>query len=203
MFENVFKMYSGQLRRSILDLIGNRLPRTKHPLYYNYIICNGTKLTELLSKFRKRSIVNEQVKTFHLHKFKEDCLYAGKGINQRMFSHAINGKKIKHNIILTEVDAKYREIIKTWENGEGLAVIRLFAEINHYEALSRENALIKALGLKNLTNKINGTCYGVMRKGWNETEIINFGNMLLFNTLKMAVQDPSQVIMEADIVLSK
>ena len=157
----------------------------------------------MLSKFRKRSIVNEQVKTFHLHKFKEDCLYAGKGINQRMFSHAINGKKIKHNIILTEVDAKYREIIKTWENGEGLAVIRLFAEINHYEALSRENALIKALGLKNLTNKINGTCYGVMRKGWNETEIINFGNMLLFNTLKMAVQDPSQVIMEADIVLSK
>ena len=120
-----------------------------------------------------------------------------------MFSHAIDGKKIKHNVIITEVDAKYREIIKVWKNGEGLAVIRLFAETNHYEALSRENALIKALGLKNLTNKINGTSYGVMRNGWNETEIINFGNMMLFNTLKMAVQDPSQVIMEADIVLSK
>ena len=42
-----------------------------------------------------------------------------------------------------------------------------------------------------------------MKNLWNETEVINFGNMLLYNTLKMLVQDPSRVIMEADIVLSK
>ena len=82
-------------------------------------------------------------------------------------------------------------------------LLRLFAEINNYEALSRENALIKAIGLESLTNKINGTCYGVMKDEWSETEIINFGIMMLYNTLKMAIQDPSQVIMEADIVLSK
>ena len=42
-----------------------------------------------------------------------------------------------------------------------------------------------------------------MKDEWSETEIINFGIMMLYNTLKMAIQDPSQVIMEADIVLSK
>ena len=201
MFDNVYKMYSHVLRNSILELIGNKLPRTKHPLYYNYIICNGTKLTKFIEQFRNNCIVNEEIRTYLVQKFSEYCLYAGKGINQRMLSHLIKGKKIMHEIILTEVNAKYSEIIKVWENGEGIAIIRLFAEINHYEALSRENALIKALGLKNLTNDINGTCYGIMKHGWNGTEIINFGTMMLYNTLKMVVQEPPPVLMEADIVL--
>ena len=87
-----------------------------------------------------------------------------------MLSHLVNGKKIKHELILTDLNAKYSEIIKVWENGEGIAIVRLYAEVNHYEALSRENALIKALGLINLTNEINGTCYGVMKEEWNTTE---------------------------------
>ena len=47
-----------------------------------------------------------------------------------------------HEIILTELNAKYSEIIKVWENGEGIAIIRLFAEMNHYEALSRKILLM-------------------------------------------------------------
>ena len=200
MFDNVYKMYSHYLRNSILDLIGTTLPRTKHPLYYNYIICNGTKLNYFLKQFRSNCIVNEEIRTHHVHEFIGYCLYAGKGINQRMISHLINGKKIVLEFNVTDLNAKYSEIIKVWENGEGIAIVRLFAEINHYEALSRENALIHALGLKNITNKINGTCYGIMKHGWNKTEITNFGTMMLYSTLKMLVMEPPPVLMEADIV---
>ena len=101
---------------------------------------------------------------------------------------------------IKKINAKYA---KYGKKGEGVAIIRIFTETNNYEAMSREYSLIKALKLNNLTNEVNGTCYGAMRKSWSETEIINFGNMMLFNTLKMTIQDPPQLIMEQDVMLPK
>ena len=79
--------------------------------------------------------------------------------------------------------------------------MHLFTESNHYEALSREYALIKSLGLNNLTNAINGWAYGDMKTDWNQ--IVNYGNMLLYNAFKMAIQENPPLIFKEDIIEPK
>ena len=69
-------------------------------------------------------------------------------------------------------------------NTQSVTVLHLTPDCNHFEALST-----------NLSNVYNGTRYGVMKTNWNDTEIINFGNMILFNTLKMClIETPNHVI---------
>ena len=72
--------------------------------------------------------------------------------------------------------------------GLKVVILQLHPEVCHYEAHSREFALIKAIGLKNVTNKYNSTPYGIM-KLWNNEEIFNFGTMILYNALKMCIKD--------------
>ena len=91
------------------------------------------------------------------------------------------------------------KICKLWDNGNGVMVIRMVGEFSNEEALSREYALIKALGLNNLTNEISGTCYGAMKDAWTENEIINFGNILLMNTLKSIIVDNPEIIMDYNV----
>ena len=89
---------------------------------------------------------------------------------------------------------KTKQIWDMLQNAKGVTVLHLLPDCNHYEAHSREYAIIKALGLVNLSNIYNGTCYGAMTE-WNENEVVNFGNMILFNTLKMClIETPSHVI---------
>ena len=70
-------------------------------------------------------------------------------------------------------------------------------------AHNREYAIIKALGFNNLTNDINGTCYGAMKDAWNSNEIINYGNMLLFNAFKMCIIEPPSLIYKEDVIEHK
>ena len=65
--------------------------------------------------------------------------------------------------------------------------------------MAREYALIKALGIKNITNKINGCPYGSMKTKWNDIEIINYGNMILYNALKMVIQENPPLIYPQDL----
>ena len=92
-------------------------------------------------------------------------------------------------------------ISKIWEMGGNIAVLRVGQELNHYEALSKEFAVIKAVGLGNLTNQINGTCYGDMENNWREHEILNFGNLLLYNCLENILFETPTLIHFSDIVL--
>ena len=95
-----------------------------------------------------------------------------------------------------KVCAKFSKICRIWDNGGGVFVVKLFGECSSFEALSKEYAIIKAIGLNRLTNVINGTCYGDMKACWNETEVVNYGNMLLMNVFNMCIQEtPVLVIM--------
>ena len=67
------------------------------------------------------------------------------------------------------------------------------------EALSREFAIIKALGLENISNLINGTSYGLMEHAWNKNEIINFGNMMIYASMKNVLQDPPTFVYKDDL----
>ena len=193
MFENVFKLFDKKLKKSIFKQIKPR-GKKRRPLYYNYAICNGTKLALFLKQFDKYCLSNGNITLEHLYELK--CLidYLGKGINTRMISHLLTEKN-SNIMIKTDKNAKIREI---WNKGEGISIIRLCGDINHFEALSREYALIKAIGLQNLTNQVNGTRYGIMHD-WNNELIINFGNMLLYYTLKMIIQSKPNILYESDL----
>ena len=52
---------------------------------------------------------------------------------------------------------------------------------------NREFAIIKALGINNLTKSINGSSYGDMKSNWNNKEIVNFGNMIMYNAFNMCI----------------
>ena len=104
--------------------------------------------------------------------------------------------------MLKKVSAKFSKITQIWEKGHGIDVLHLFTETNHYEALSREYAAIKTLGLNNLTNNINGSPFGVMLSKWNHFETLNYGNMILFNALKMAIHENPPTIYPEDISIN-
>ena len=60
--------------------------------------------------------------------------------------------------------------------------------------------LIKAIGLNNLTNVNSGLVFGDMKDFWNSKEVENFGNMILYNTLKMCVSVRPVAIYKEDII---
>ena len=68
-------------------------------------------------------------------------------------------------------------------------------------AHSREFSIIKFIGFNNLTNSINGTAYAAMKNDWNTTEIINFGDMLLYNAFKMCIIEPPSIIYQKDVIM--
>ena len=68
-FENVLKFYSYMLRNSIEN---SNLTKTEQPLFYNYLIFNGTNLKKILdlydslclTKMRQNTLMNLRVNAF-------------------------------------------------------------------------------------------------------------------------------------------
>ena len=67
-------------------------------------------------------------------------------------------------------------------------------------AHNREFAIIKTLGINNLTNSIQGSAYGDIKTSWNSNEIANFGNLLLYNAFKMSIIEPPSIIYQEDVM---
>ena len=200
MFVNTQRFYTRVLRQSIDDDIRDGLLGVRgNPTFYTYLLFDGSKLMSALRDYVDGGKVT--VDDSDLEDFNAGCFYVGMGKNERKLQHAIDCKKgLFKELPDIKVSAKFSTIPTSWEKGHGIAVVQLFSEFTHYEAHAREFALIKALGLNNLTNVINGTPYGGM-KFWNPCEVVNFGRMLLFNAFSMCIMEPPRVIMQEDIVL--
>ena len=41
-----------------------------------------------------------------------------------------------------------------------------------------------------------------MKESWNNTEIINFGDMLLYNAFKMCIIEPPSIIYQEDVIMN-
>ena len=188
MFSDVYLHYVKKLRNSTRQILSDtQVNKCKKSNYYNYIILNASKCNQLLSLL----IQNEfYICSEFLNIFKQCCIYIGKGTNRRKFDHVVTARNNKIN----DHNQNSQTIQHLWNNKEGIMVFHFPNEVNHYEAHSREFALIKAVGLNKLNNVINGTAYGSIQY-WNETEIHNFGNMMLYNAIKICVNDPPPIIM--------
>ena len=195
------KLYVAVLRASIAnDLKTGVLKLKGNTSYYTYHIMDGSKLNNILKCYFD---TNFGINNGHVDDFGEGCLYVGKGKNQRKLQHAIECKQSLDDDLSEGIASdKSNEIAKLWKRGMGIAVMQLCNDSNHYEAHANDFALIKGIGLSNITNVINGTAYGAM-KSWNNNEIINFGRMLLYNALVMCIHETPRILMYSDIVLPK
>jgi hypothetical protein len=200
-FENVQKNYSRKLRSSIQCEINSGSLMTKgNPINYNYLILDGTLFHQLLDNYEEDSLLTPNIKNKDFDEFKNQIIYAGKGKNDRKFTHLVTGKKINlKQLVLSKISAKFSKIASIWEKGHGITILHLFSETNQFEALSREFAIIKAIRLNNLTNIVNGTPYGAMKNKWNNTEVVNFGNMMLYYALSMAIRERPAILYKEDI----
>ena len=80
--------------------------------------------------------------------------------------------------------------------------MQVFNDADHYVSLCRENAIIKNVGPK-LTNLINGSAYGLMEWRWSPNEIKNFGEMLLYFTLRQCIIERPAPIFPDDVKMRK
>ena len=204
MFVNTHSIYTKELRESIDESIKvGLLPHIDNPVYYNYIILDGSKLYKILNRYTRQVVAPTTIFNADVDEFEECCIYAGKGKSNRNFQHAIDSKKVlEGETVLQKISEKFEKINYIWELDQGIVIIRLFTDTKHHEAHSREFALIKSLRLNNITNIINGTAYGAM-KYWNEKEVLNYGKMILYSALRMCIIEPPKVIHKQDVILPK
>ena len=92
---------------------------------------------------------------------------------------------------------KALKILDCWKRGKGY-LVQVGADTDNFEALSKEFALIKSVGLSNLTNFNNSTAYGEMRS-WNRKEVSYYGDYLLIKTLLYGLIERPAVNHQADI----
>ena len=180
--------YVKELRRSTLKLLNKTTQKIcKTHTFYNYIILNASKCTKILNFLSENEAY---ISTDIVKSFKSCCLYVGKGSNKRKFIHIRNARN--RNIIHNKNISTIQKLI---ERKKGIMLFHFPTEVNHFEAHSREYALIKAVGLINLNNYINGTAYGSCAL-WNEVETQNFGDMMLYNAIKICVSDPPPILLQ-------
>ena len=190
LFLDVHVFYGKMLTSSIYSQV------FANDLYYNYLLLDGSMLEEYFEDFKRRKENIIQAKDLAF--FKHVCFYIGKGKNGRKFSHIIDGRKEFYKSKDFRSDStKLGKICSIWKEGRGIAILQLHPETCHFEALSIEFAIIKAFGLDNLTNEINGTCYGAMQD-WGINEVVNYGNLCLLKAFKLAFLDMPKIIYSKD-----
>ena len=161
MFINSQRFYNHELRASIDDAVRKeQLKVHGSPAYYTCLLMDGLKLNNIIKCYSNAP--NMSIANKDLDAFIKCCFYVGKGTNDRKLQHAILGKKIfTKQLPFGKISAKFSKIAQLWENGHGITVLQLFNESTHYEAHAREFAMIKSIGINNITNVVNGTMYNV------------------------------------------
>jgi len=93
--------------------------------------------------------------SYHIHDFRSfygSIIYIGKGQRTR---HEVHFKNAKDGKITKKQEQR---ILKIWESGKQPILLKIFKNRSSHEALTREAAMIDAIGKENLCNKIAG-CY--------------------------------------------
>jgi hypothetical protein len=148
--------------------------------------------------------LGENVTNFHDFKlFKGSIVYVGKGTEYRKNMHFKCAKKVHNGLIsLDSVADQVAAICSCWSNGGGVMCIQIESEATTCEAHCREAAIISALGLENLANKISGSVYGEMKQ-WSNIKLNNFGEMTLFVAFKNFIAKRPPIIRASDVLVSR
>ena len=94
--------------------------------------------------------------------FLNSIFYVGKGWGSRPFQHLKEAKELSEDIgeDVGQTSEKTGRILNIWQSGGGVIIHEICKCSSNDEALSRESAIIEAIGLKKLTNFNKGSFLG-------------------------------------------
>ena len=199
LFINVYLEYSHILEKSIDSLQKEKILEFKSKKYYNYLLIEAEPLYKMINNFDTNGLCPYSITHHDLAIFKQSIIYIGKGKNGRKCSHLVEAHTLfEGKMELNKINAKFTKIVQTWKKGEGVVVLQFLSESDHFVSLCRENAMIKSAG-NSLTNLINGSVYGLMKNKWTIPEIKNFGEMLLYLSLRQCIWERPNPTFPKDI----
>ena len=175
------------------------LAKNQNRTCYNYLIIDANKFISLM---RRRSGMSSSMHSpsWHDYQLFRSCIvYVGKGTNARRDMHFKDAKLIYIGHLDSAMASGQASFISTcWASGGGVYSIQFEGEATAHESLCREAAVIEALGLVNLKNKILGAKFGDM-KTWSHEKVRNFGEILIFIAFKNFILRRPPVIKPCDV----
>lgn len=122
--------------------------------------------------------------------------YVGKGTKGRPYQHLHQAAKLfKQNKAIH--NKKLMKIVDIWNNNRGVVCLHAFHNSTPPESYTREAAMIKALGLWNLTNAKQGVFYGKARR-WSDEQKRTYGMYLLYRCMKIYLNEGEKELFAFD-----
>ena len=200
-FLNILTFVDNQMKGSITrDIQNGRMKAEPKRAFYSYALVDSYKLSSLLKRKQTFSLLPDEPGFADFELFKSAIFYIGKGTNGRKLVHLTQAKMRYLGIKVRGKNTnRLDKIVSLWENNRGVTILQLDCDATSREALSREYAMIAAIGLNQLSNVQQGKCYGEMTK-WPGVKIINYGDMLLFQLFKQFISRPASPILPCDVI---
>lgn len=150
-------------------------------IYFNYLLLDPRLTNNGYTKFL------DQYDGNFCNDFYSAIFYVGKGTKGRPYYHLHQASKLfkqrKYN-----QNQKLKKIIDIWHDNRGVICLHVFHNSVPAEAYTREAAMIKALGLWNLTNVKTGCFHGTAKK-WPDEQKRTFGLFLLYRCMRIYVNE--------------
>jgi hypothetical protein len=126
--------------------------------------------------------------------------YVGKGRPGRCYRHLKEGAKkwMNETIVNQKEFPKLGKIVDLFEKGFGVAVLTCFHSICSDEALTREAAMIKALGLSELTN-LNSSSFKGKSQNWSPEDQVSLGCYLVYKASEIFKHEGCKPLYAADV----
>lgn len=155
-------------------------------------------------------------------RFVPSIFYVGKGKSARPYAHLYEALKTFNRKSAPPEDNKHKysskikspreqklhsktpskkleRILDIWKHGKGVVCLHVFHNILAAEAMTREAAIIEALGLKHLTNMKVGDFYGPA-KTWPMRRKKNVGTLILFKALQVYLAEGESQLSPSDLL---
>ncbi|XP_075227354.1 uncharacterized protein LOC142327878 [Lycorma delicatula] len=129
--------------------------------------------------------------------FLEAIFYVGRGKLSRPYFHLFEALDV-WNHWKTVSSKKVNKILDVWGSGLGVICLQIFHNVIPAEAMTREAAMIDALGLQMLCNERVGDYYATAST-WNLRQRQQLGSVLLVRALNILLNEGERQIRPRDI----
>nr|XP_018898808.1 PREDICTED: uncharacterized protein LOC109031634 isoform X1 [Bemisia tabaci] len=129
--------------------------------------------------------------------FLKAIFYVGKGKRSRPYAHLYEAVKFWNDGTSSNSE-KTQHILNLWKSNHGVICLNVFQNIMPVEALTREAAMIEALGVKNLKNEKHGEYYGPCTS-WSQKQKCQLGCFLLYRALIVFLADGERQLKPYDV----